>query len=81
MIDELHLAVAPVVLGRGEAMFTNIDLATLGFHVIESTLGEQAMHVVLERFSIGWNRPIERKTLQFNKLEHVLGETSDISDV
>jgi dihydrofolate reductase len=49
LIDELHLAVAPVVLGQGEAMFTHIDLARLGFHVIESALGEQAMHVVLSR--------------------------------
>ncbi len=49
LIDELHLAVAPVVLGRGEAMFTNIDLAALGFHVIESALGEQAMHIVLSK--------------------------------
>jgi dihydrofolate reductase len=49
MIDELHFAVTPVVFGKGEAMFTNIDLAALGFRVIESALGEQAMHVVLTK--------------------------------
>ena len=48
-IDELHLAVSPVVLGRGEAMFAGIDLAALGYRVVEHATTEMAMHIVLRR--------------------------------
>lgn len=48
-IDEIHLAVSPVVLGRGESLFTGIDLPALGFKVTEQVQGERAMHVVLTR--------------------------------
>jgi dihydrofolate reductase len=47
LIDELHVAVAPVVLGRGEAMFRDIDLPGLGFRVTEHVATEFATHVVL----------------------------------
>ena len=47
LIDELHFAIVPVVLGRGEVMFTGIDLAALDFRVMECAQGELAMHVVL----------------------------------
>jgi dihydrofolate reductase len=49
LIDELHLAVSPVVLGRGEAMFAGVDLPALGFRVTEHQASEHAMHVVLAR--------------------------------
>jgi len=49
LIDELHFAIAPVVLGRGEAMFAGIDLPALGFRVVERTASEHAMHVVLRK--------------------------------
>ncbi len=48
-IDELHFAVAPVVLGRGEAMFAGIDLPALGYRVAEHAATERATHVVLRR--------------------------------
>lgn len=48
-IDEMHLAVAPVLLGRGEALFAGIDLPALGFQVRESVPTEHATHVVLTR--------------------------------
>jgi dihydrofolate reductase len=48
-IDELHLAVSPVVLGHGEAMFTGIDLPALGFRVTEHQATEHATHIVLCR--------------------------------
>ncbi len=47
MIDEMHFAVTPVVLGRGEAMFAGIDLPALGFRVTEHAAGENASHIVL----------------------------------
>ena len=48
-IDELHLALAPVVLGQGEALFEGIDLRALGYSVTERVATENATHVVLTR--------------------------------
>ncbi|HEX2736198.1 MAG TPA: dihydrofolate reductase family protein [Polyangiaceae bacterium] len=49
LLDELHLAVAPVVLGKGEHLFEGIDLASLGYRVSESKTSERVLHVVFER--------------------------------
>jgi dihydrofolate reductase len=49
LVDELHLAVSPVLLGQGEALFTGIDLPGLGYRVTETALTELASHVVLAR--------------------------------
>jgi len=49
LIDELHLALSPVVLGQGEAMFTGIDLPALGFRVTEHQATDHATHIVLSR--------------------------------
>jgi dihydrofolate reductase len=48
-IDEMHLAIAPVVLGQGEALFEGIDLPKLGFRVTEHVATEHVAHVVLKR--------------------------------
>jgi dihydrofolate reductase len=48
-IDELHLAVAPVMLGQGEALFEGIDLRALGYRVTEHVPTEKATHIVLAR--------------------------------
>jgi dihydrofolate reductase len=47
LVDELHLAVAPVLLGRGEALFRDLDLPRLGYHCREQVASPQATHVVL----------------------------------
>ena len=49
LIDELHLAVRPVLLGRGESLFEGIDLPALGYEVEKSVQGERAMHVFLRK--------------------------------
>ncbi|MHC1550451.1 dihydrofolate reductase family protein [Phyllobacterium sp. K27] len=49
LIDELHFAISPVVLGQGEAMFAGIDLPELGFSVTQRTLTEHALHIVLAK--------------------------------
>ena len=49
LIDELHFALSPVVLGQGEAMFAGIDLPALGFRVTERQASEHATHIVLAR--------------------------------
>jgi len=49
LIDELHLAISPVLLGRGEPLFAGIDLTALGYRVTERVLTGTAMHLVLAR--------------------------------
>jgi dihydrofolate reductase len=49
LIDELHFALSPVLLGQGEAMFAGIDLAALGYRVSEHRATEHATHIVLSR--------------------------------
>ena len=49
LIDELHLAMSPVLLGRGEHLFSGIDLPALGYRVTERVATEAATHVVLAR--------------------------------
>jgi dihydrofolate reductase len=49
LIDELHFALSPVLLGQGEAMFEGLDLPALGYRVKESTATDLATHVVLGR--------------------------------
>ncbi|HSX53739.1 MAG TPA: dihydrofolate reductase family protein [Sphingomonas sp.] len=48
-IDEAHLAIAPVILGRGEALFEGIDLPALGYRVAGQEPGEHALHLLLTR--------------------------------
>lgn len=49
LIDELHLAVRPVLLGTGEALLADLDLPALGYECAEHVAGERAMHVFLRR--------------------------------
>jgi dihydrofolate reductase len=49
LIAELHLAVRPVLLGRGEALFQDLDLRALGYECAQSVSGERALHVTLRR--------------------------------
>jgi dihydrofolate reductase len=49
LIDSLHFALAPVALGQGEALLSDIDLPALGFSVTEHEATEHATHVVLTK--------------------------------
>jgi dihydrofolate reductase len=49
LVDELHLAVSPVLLGAGEHLLTGLDLVRLGFEVAEHVPTALATHVVLRR--------------------------------
>jgi dihydrofolate reductase len=51
LIDELHLAQRPVLLGRGEPLFHGINLRELGYSVAKSIAGERATHLVMNRSS------------------------------
>ena len=49
LIDELHLAVRPVLLGKGEHLLHGLDLRALGYECTERMEGERATHVFLRR--------------------------------
>ena len=49
LVDEIHLALTPALLGSGEALLAGIDLKALGFECTERVGTPHAMHVVLAR--------------------------------
>jgi dihydrofolate reductase len=49
LVDELHLAISPVILGSGENLFAGLDLARLGYKVTDRMTSPAAMHVVLTK--------------------------------
>jgi dihydrofolate reductase len=49
LIDELHLAIAPVLLGAGERVFNDGDAAQAGYACTRHVTTPQVMHVVLTR--------------------------------
>jgi dihydrofolate reductase len=49
LIDEMHIAIAPTVLGSGEHLFNGLDMKKLGYVLTRHVAGENAMHVVLAR--------------------------------
>lgn len=48
-VDEIHLAMAPVAIGRGEALFNGLDLRALGYRTVEHVPTERATHIVLAK--------------------------------
>ncbi len=48
-IDEMHLAISPVLLGEGESLFAGLDLHGMGYRVAESVPGENATHVTIRK--------------------------------
>ncbi len=49
LIDELHIAISPVLLGQGERLFEGVDLRALGYECVEWVPSEKATHIVLRR--------------------------------
>jgi dihydrofolate reductase len=49
LVDELHLAYAPVLLGSGECLLAGMDLSALGYHVISHVPTVSVMHVLIAK--------------------------------
>jgi dihydrofolate reductase len=49
LVDELHLAIAPVLLGRGERLFDHLDGGPHGYDVVEQVSTEMVTHVRLAK--------------------------------
>ena len=49
LVDEMHVAIAPVLLGSGESLLSGIDLPALGYRCAEHVPTPNATHVVLRR--------------------------------
>ena len=49
LIDELHLAVRPVLLDSGEHLLGGVDMGALGYECAKSVAGERATHVFLRK--------------------------------
>lgn len=48
-IDEMHLAMSPVLLGDGEHLFAGMNLHQLGFEPYQTVAGENATHVLIKK--------------------------------
>jgi len=48
-IDEMHLAMSPMLIGEGEHLFAGINLQQLGFRVAQSVAGENVTHILIEK--------------------------------
>lgn len=49
LVDEMHIAVSPILLGSGEHLLAGLDLPALGYRCTEAVAGEKAMHYVIAR--------------------------------
>lgn len=49
LVEELHLAISPILLGQGEPLWEGLDLRELGYTCTASTPSEKAMHVTITR--------------------------------
>ena len=49
LVDEMHLAISPVLLGSGARLFEGVDMCALGYECLQIVASENATHVVLRR--------------------------------
>lgn len=49
LVDDLHLAVRPILLGAGEPLFAGLNLRALGYECVEQVAGERATHVIIRK--------------------------------
>ena len=51
LIDDMHFAIAPILLGSGEHLLAGIDTPKLGYRCIEHVTTAKATHVILKKGS------------------------------
>jgi dihydrofolate reductase len=49
LIDEMHIAISPILLGAGERLFEGVDLPALGYACVRQEASARATHLVLSR--------------------------------
>ena len=49
LIDEMHIAVRPLFLGKGEPLLAGFDLREIGYHVDRMVPGERAVHMFIKK--------------------------------
>ena len=49
LIDDMHIAMSPILLGSGESLFAGLDLPALGYRVTDRVSTERATHLTIER--------------------------------
>ncbi len=52
LIDEMHLAASPALMGNGEHLFRDMDLPVLGYEVEKTVRGERATHVLIRKAAV-----------------------------
>jgi dihydrofolate reductase len=49
LIDQAHFAITPTLLGSGEHLYAGMNLAGLGYDIVEHATSDGALHVVLAK--------------------------------
>ncbi len=52
LIDEMHIAISPVLLGSGENLFSGINLISLGYKCMEQIATEKATHLIIKKVNL-----------------------------
>lgn len=49
LIDEMHIAISPVLLGSGESLLSDIDMVTLGYSCTDNVSTDNATHCIIKK--------------------------------
>ena len=49
LIDDMHIAMSPILLGSGESLFAGLDLPALGYSITDRVSTERATHLTIDR--------------------------------
>ncbi len=49
LIDEMHIAISPVLIGSGERLFADVDMVSLGYRCVDHAPTENATHLIIRK--------------------------------